>query len=232
MIDRLADRSLSAALAHAQNRAEALEAGGLGDELTIDRDISVVWSPRVNLAKWVGAPTGRPGDTPPNKAGQWLYKFFLGADRKPLYVGRVTGRGTSLVERIQAHRSRGKPISGLTAAGVLPLITANKAKLRAKAPGARSESQLIADILASLPASIEFSFAEVKRLDPRTGKPKRAYAADTAFAEKRYHRKGAARINTRDNPRFEEEIEADLLGANDPGLANLVRRVAAALSPR
>src|SRR4051812_20473370 len=91
-IDDLADRSLSAALAHAQNRAEAAGLGRFGDELTIDRDISVIWGPRRNLQSWLNNPTGRPGDTLPNRAGQWLYKIFLGSESKPLYLGRVTGR--------------------------------------------------------------------------------------------------------------------------------------------
>lgn len=229
MIDRLADRSLSAALASAQNRAEQAQAGGYADELTIDRDISVIWGPRVNLHAWLAHPIGRPGDTPPTRAGQWLYKIFLGSDGKPLYLGRVTGSNTSLLRRIRQHIGRGTPIAGLTAAGVRALIANNKAMLRAGNPGARSESRLIDDILASLgPAAFQISFSEIKRL-ARGGKRTRAFGADTALAEKHYHRKRAARITSRDNPRFEEETRRQRPAGIDPLLARLVDRVAAGL---
>src|SRR5262249_54396926 len=86
-IDDLVDRSLSVALAHAQNRIES-EGGRFGDELTVDKDLSVIWTPRQNLAAWQLAPSGRPGDTPPNRPGQFVYKLFLGSDPRPLYLGR------------------------------------------------------------------------------------------------------------------------------------------------
>jgi hypothetical protein len=227
-LDRLADRSLSVALAHAQNRAEAAESGRFGDELTIDKDISVIWSRRANLATWLAAPT-RPGDTPPNRSGQWLYKFFLVGATQPLYIGRVTGR--KLTTRISEHLRKRTPIRGLTFANVGQVITRNKADLRNKVPGAKTSSQMIDEILSSLPHNqFEISFAEVKRLG-RGGRPTRAFAADAALAEKHFHRKNAARINTRDDPRFEAANLAGVPG-DDPALARLVRRVAAALAAR
>src|SRR5262249_47035013 len=112
MIDRLADQSLTTALAHAQNRSEGGRFDRYADELTIDRDISVIWSRRMSLPAWRAAPVGRPGDTPPNRSGQWLYKFFLGSSPRPIYLGRVTGR--ALVNRIDEHLRRGRPIPNLT----------------------------------------------------------------------------------------------------------------------
>ena len=224
-LDRLADRSLSVALAHAQNRAEAAESGRFGDELTIDKDISVIWSRRANLASW-RSPT-RPGSKPPNQPGQWLYKFFLVGARQPLYIGRVTGR--KLTTRIGEHLRKRAPIPGLTLANVGQHITRNKADLRNKVPAAKTSSQMIDKILSSLPHNrFEISFAEVKRLG-RGGSPTRAFGADTALAEKHFHRRNAARINTRDDPRFEAANWGDLPG-DDPVLARLVRRVAAGLA--
>ncbi len=229
-IDQLADCSLSAALAHSQNRAEQGSLERLGDELTIDRDISVIWSPRMNLQTWPTwrkAPVGRAGDTPPNRPSQWLYRFFLGSSPKPIYIGRVTGR--SLVARIDEHLRRGRRIANMTPAKVLSAIAANNALLRSGNPLARTEDRMIDAILASLPASaFQFSFAEVKRLARGTSARRRAFAADTALAEKHYHRRNAAWINRRDNPRF----EASEPRGDDPALARLVRRVSAAIATR
>lgn len=228
-IDELANRSLNVALAHAQNRFER-DWDSYGTEATIDKDLSVIWGRRQNLQTWRNAPTGRPGDTPPNKSGQFLYKLFLGSDTKPLYLGRVTGRNTSLVTRIGQHVRNGKPISGLTPQGVGSLIAANRALIRANNPAAKSEHQLIDDILASLPPSaFQISFSEVKRIG-RSGKRTGARAADTAMVEKRYHRRGASRINSPDNPRFEEAV--DFGGSEDPALVQLVNRVASRIGTR
>jgi hypothetical protein len=225
-IDQLADRSLSAALAHSQNRVEQGSPERLGDELTIDRDISVIWSPRRNLQTWRKAPVGRPGDTPPNRPSQWLYRFFLGSSPKPVYIGRVTGR--SLVARIDEHLRRGRTIANLTPSKVRSEIAANNALLRSGSPLARTEDRMIDAILASLPASaFQFSFAEVKRLSRGTRARRRAFGADTALAEKHYHRRNAAWINRRDNPRFET---ASGPRCDDPSLARLVRRVSAAIA--
>lgn len=213
-IEDLARNSLSAALAHSQSRAEA---GGWGNELTIDRDVSVIWGPRVNLANWLTNPVVRAGAGSPTRPGQWLYKLFLRGDAKPLYLGRVTQQRT-LARRIRDHVTAGTPLKGLTGAGVWPLITLNKTRLRQRPrdPLALNESALIDNIIASLgPAAFQISVAEVRRLAPRTGRPGRAFAADTALAEKHYHRRNASRINSRHNDRAER----------DPTLSRLVDRV-------
>ncbi len=133
-IEELAERSLSAALAHAQNRGESEAGSGFGDELTIDKDVSVIWGPRYNLATWLVNPACRAGDASPRDPGQWLYKIFLGPARAPLYLGKVTGDSTSLHERIRKHTTRGTAIPALTAATVAAEITRNKARLRGRRP--------------------------------------------------------------------------------------------------
>jgi hypothetical protein len=227
-IEELAERSLSAALAHAQNRGESEAGSGFGDELTIDKDVSVIWGPRYNLATWLVNPACRAGDASPRDPGQWLYKIFLGPARAPLYLGKVTGDSTSLHERIRKHTTRGTAIPALTAATVAAEITRNKARLRAGDPSARTESQIIDDIIASLGSgAFQISCAEVRRL--KSGRRVRAYATDTSLAEKHYHRKNAARINSRDNPRFEEELGSGFSREADGELSQLVGRIVTAL---
>lgn len=224
-IERLADQSLSAALAHAQNRGEA-EAPYLGSsaaEDTIDTDISVDWSPPAPLDKWL--------PTAPRRPGQFLYKIFLRGNTKPLYIGRVTGGQTSLHGRITTHIQRGRTTSTLTRQNVYQEIARNKALWRSGAKGAKSESQLFDDILKTLgPAAFDISVAAVKRIGLGGGKS-RAYGADTALAEKYYHRRNLAWINTRDNPRFEAEVAADSR-TDDPALSRLVQRILATSTAR
>jgi hypothetical protein len=60
-IDRLADQSLSAALAHAQNRGEAPHLGSSAPEDRFESDASLSRSPRVRLDIWLRIGTARPG---------------------------------------------------------------------------------------------------------------------------------------------------------------------------
>lgn len=60
-IDRLADQSLSAALAHAQNRGEAPYLGSSAAEDTSGSDAPLSCSQRVRVDIWLRIGTGRPG---------------------------------------------------------------------------------------------------------------------------------------------------------------------------
>ena len=62
-IDRLADQSLSAALAHAQNRGEAPYPEGSATEDTLGGDIPSGRSPRMRLDIWLRMGAAQPGRT-------------------------------------------------------------------------------------------------------------------------------------------------------------------------
>ena len=79
-IDRLADQSLSVALAHAQNRVRGALPRNAAAEDTIDKDISVSWSPRVRFGHSAARPPpgGRATSSTRSSFGETPSRFTSG----------------------------------------------------------------------------------------------------------------------------------------------------------
>jgi hypothetical protein len=176
-IERLADASLSAALAHAQNRAESdgeFEAATPAGTLTLPGRFGG-WRGAVTLDVLFGS--NAPSDF--TKPKRLLYRIYVEGRQKPLYIGMAYN--SAIRDRVLSHLR-----AIITKSGALAK-TASVGKLALTPKPAfgsqRSEIQKLRILAAQLGlgARIKVQYAEVKPSLGHTLDPKLLHAFESAL---------------------------------------------------
>ena len=225
MIDRLARRSLSAALAHAQHGRGEAEEWGAEATRGASRDtlyacIRVAWEAPVPVAN---LPAQAPAAY--RQPGEWLYRFWRIGEARPLYIGRITGGRVD--RRVAEHRGY---INKATYANRLARGAATARIAQALNPANPADLQRITVQAGRYVANFSFDSPCVAPTGAR-GNVQRS-AALTAVVEKLYHSRSTSQFNLRSEPRFEGiDQPSPFTGATDLDRLAEVSLAAAGAAP-
>jgi hypothetical protein len=234
MVERLSDRSLSAALRHAQDGWEAVPPLG-AEAVTFDAAgvdtlhacLRITWGAPVRVRDYLAAGPSRAD------RGELVYRFWRRGEPQPLYVGRTSG---SMHGRLQAHRSYGAPTSANRAAFLRAVARRDASALISQALNPADPLELDRILLQVGRYAANLSF-DAPCTMPGAGE--RGVVAPnpslTAAVEKLYHAlpkfyRSASQLNPRSQARFEDEVPQEDPGGSEPSEAALDRLADAALA--
>lgn len=167
------------------------------------REVVVRWGDRMPLVDYLAAPPKAHKD----EQGQWLYRFYLTGDGRPLYVGKAGPREDGVWGRIRAHRNTAAQLARTLPAAQqvsTPLGAKDAARRHRMSPLAalQGDSELFHRLLASLGVGkFDITIGEVlQKWTGADGKPQlvRPRRGTNLTAERRAIFSGHARINRPD----------------------------------